>query len=199
MKIERSALHFRHLMQSRKEIARRRNKMIVTTLCSGLVGALFAQVLSFLWSEHIRQRDGNAVLNGIIAECEYNIAIIDEILMGVVSGGGSFKRLSVDYFKTIQKDTVKYRFHSKILSAVSRLIVDISLFNKECDYVFNGLESDCVYAGVFNGDAVCITKKSNAQDITATVEAARNGVKGSLMALKELAQKIMERKEVEDA
>lgn len=173
--------------------------MIVTTLCSGLVGALFAQVLSFLWSEHIRQREGNAVLNGIIAECEYNIAIIDEILMGVVSGGGSFKRLSVDYFKTIQKETVKYRFHSKILSAVSRLIVDISLFNKECDYVFNGLESDCVYAGVFNGDAVCITKKSNAQDITATVEAARNGVKGSLMALKELAQKIMERKEVEDA
>lgn len=162
--------------------------MDASTLCSGLIGAALAQVLSLLWSEYAHHREYKAVLNAIIAECDYNISIIDEILGGVETGRGSFKRLSVDYFKTVQKDTAKYRFDNAILSALSRLIVDMTLFNLECDYVFNGQEATYVYAGVIKDEAVCVTKRSAAHDITETIKSARNGVKGSLVSLKKFAQ-----------
>ena len=173
-------------------------KMSESSICSGLIGAVATQLLFVLWNEFVRWREGKTVLAGIVTECEYNISIIDEILSGVVSGGGSFKRLSVDYFRAIQKETVRYKFHEEILAKLSRIIVDMDLFNLECDYIFNGTESSCVYTGILNDEAVCVRKTSESHDIRKTICKARDGVMGSLVALKELAENLKKGKEKSD-
>ena len=80
---------------------------LLPNLLSGLAGALAVQLLAMLWSEIKRKREYNALLNGIIAECDYNLGIVDEICDGVVQGF-SFKRMSVEFFRSAREASVKY-------------------------------------------------------------------------------------------
>ena len=136
----------------------------------------------------MEHREYRALLDGIIAECDYNISIIDEILEGVVEGNGSFKRLSIDYFRSIRQLSVKYSFSQELIKALSRLIVDMELFNFEADYVFDGRNVTQAYTGLHGNAQVCITRTAMTHDIRATISSARDGVLGSLEHLKRIAQ-----------
>ena len=159
----------------------------IGNLLSGLVGSLATLVGTLVWTEWKRRRERTSMLEGIIVECDYNLSIIDEILGGVVNANGSFKRLSVDYFRFVREKAIAYSVPSKLLSTISRVIVDMDLYNMEADYVFNGQMTTYVYAGVTNGNPVCITRKPASHDITRTISSARDGVVGSMKKLKQIA------------
>ena len=155
---------------------------------SGLAGSVITQLFLVARGEYKRHREYRALLDGIIAECDYNISIIDEILEGVVEGNGSFKRLSIDYFRSIRELSVKYSFSQELLKALSRLIVDMELFNFEADYVFDGRNVTQVYTGLHGHEKVCLTKTAITHDIRETISSARDGVLGSLENLKKIAK-----------
>ena len=48
--------------------------------------------------------------------------------------------MSVEYFKSIRSSSMEYFLGKDRLVALSRVIVDIELYNKEADYVFDGKE-----------------------------------------------------------
>ena len=109
-------------------------------LMSGFVGAVVAVLLTKVIEIIIYWNRRQAIISGIVAECNYNLSIIDEILAGTKDRGGSFKRMSVEYFKSIRSSSMEYFLGKDRLVALSRVIVDIELYNKEADYVFDGKE-----------------------------------------------------------
>ena len=157
--------------------------IIMKEIFSGLVGAIGAQLLYVAWSGIRRWLEYRAMKKAIVSEAKYNIEIIDEILNGVVKGSGSFKRLSVEYFKQIRTEIAKYRRTDLLMAALSRVCIDIELFNREVDYVFSGTETTEVFQGVMNDKAVLVRRETEQHDISATVTAAREGVVGSLKHL----------------
>jgi len=159
------------------------------TLLSGCIGALIVQIMSMLWSEYKLCRERKSLLKGIVTECEYNISIIDEILDGVIKHNGSFKRLSIEYFRMVREMSSKYKFSNKLMFALSRLIVDLELFNREADYVFNGHEERSTCKGQIGNEAIVVTHTNDSRDISAIISAARDGVVGSLKGLKQIAEK----------
>ena len=142
------------------------------------------------------RKEYKSLLNGIVAECDYNISIIDEILDGVTKARGSFKRLSIEYLKSVREKSAAYFFPNKLLSAISRLIVDMELFNFEADYCFNGVGDLNVYSGSFDERPICIAQKAVARNILETITKAHEGVLASLNVLKECAQALIEGKEL---
>ncbi len=44
-------------------------------LLSGLAGSVITQLFGVAWGEYKRHREYRALLDGIIAECDYNISI----------------------------------------------------------------------------------------------------------------------------
>ena len=72
---------------------------LASNLLSGLVGAVLTQVAVVVMDAVRRRRQYRALLNGIVAECDYNLSIVDEILNGAVDHKVSFKRMSVDFFR----------------------------------------------------------------------------------------------------
>ncbi len=168
---------------------------IVQTLLSGFAGALVVQLLTIAWAEWKRWREKHALLEGIVAECDYNLSIVDEILTGVIQGGGSFKRMSVDYFRTVREATSKYSFDKEFLRTLSRAIVDLELYNLEANYVFNGFEGKCIYAGAVDEKPVLVERRPNGHNISDTMTAARKGVSETLTYLKSLANKALEGEE----
>ena len=167
-------------------------------LLSGLIGSILTVLLTSVYKEYKRHREYMGLLDGIIAECDYNLPIVDEILDGVTNHKGSFKRLSIDYFRSIREMAAKYSFKDSLLSALSRIIVDMELYNMEADYVFNGKISTQVYAGVFEESKICITRKPVSLDITATITKAHEGVVASLKGLKKIASELKNGKDCID-
>lgn len=167
------------------------DKPIMEMLLSGLAGALIAQVLTIAWSEINRRREYRALLNGIIAECDYNLSIVDEILGYVINNDGTFKRMSVDYFRTVRESAAKYSVDTDLIRTLSRAIVDLELYNLEADYIFNGSESKIVYAGAIDEKPILVERKPDGTDITATMKRARLGVTNTLNDLKKLANKAL--------
>ena len=163
-------------------------KKMTGNLLSGLIGALLVQILSMSWGVYKCRQERKALLNGLVAECDYNISIIDEILEGVIEHHGSFKRLSIEYFRTVREMSARYSFSNQLITALSRLIVDMELFNLEVDYVFNGHQATQVCAGLFGKHKVCVTKKHVIHDISGTISNARDGVLESLKELKRIAK-----------
>ena len=166
-----------------------------SNLLSGAVGALGVQLLSMLWGEVKRRREYHALLKGIIAECDYNLSIVDEILNGVVNHRGSFKRMSVELFRSAREASVKYSMTKDLISTLSRAIVDLELYNLEADYVFNGAESNLVYAGAIDEKPILVERRTNGHDISETVTRARLGVTCTLQDLKKLATKALKGEE----
>ena len=171
---------------------------LTTTLMSGLIGSILTVLLTFLYAEYKRHREYMSLLDGVIAECDYNLSIVDEILDGVTNHKGSFKRLSVDYFRYVREKSVDYSYKNALISALSRIIVDMELFNLEADYVFNGKVSTQVYAGMLEESTICITRKPVSLDITATITKAHEGVVASLNGLKKIAFEIKNGKDCFD-
>lgn len=167
------------------------DKPIMEMLLSGLAGALIAQVLTIAWSEIKRRREYRALLNGIIAECDYNLSIVDEILNGAVNHNGSFKRLSVEFFRSAREGAIKYSMPQEMIRTLSRAIVDLELYNLEADYIFNGSESKIVYAGAIDEKPIFVERRPNGTDITKTMTRARLGVTNTLNDLKKLANKAL--------
>ncbi len=114
------------------------------------------------------------------AECLYNLSILDEVTNGIVNHDGSFKRMSVEFFKAIRQQTVEYGLKPRLLQDLSHLIVDLDLFNLEADYKFNGQSDARSFIGQVGTLNVAVVSNSDAKDISATVRAARLGVRGSL-------------------
>lgn len=163
------------------------DKPIMEMLLSGLAGALIAQVLTIAWSEIKRRREYRALLNGIIAECDYNLSIVDEILNGAVNHNGSFKRLSVEFFRSAREGAVKYSLKQDMIRTLSRAIIDLDLFNLEANYIFSGDENRFVYAGAIDEKAILVERRPKDYDITDTITRARLGVTNTLNDLKKLA------------
>lgn len=168
---------------------RKKNVDLLSNLLSGLAGALAVQLLAMLWGEIKRKREYNALLNGIIAECDYNLGIVDEILHGVVNHNGSFKRMSVEFFRSAREASVKYSMKPELIFTLSRAIVDLELYNHEADYVFNGYESNFVYAGAIDEKPIVVERRPKEHDISATITHARLGVTNTLNDLRKLVRK----------
>ena len=156
-------------------------------LLSGFAGALIVQLLSIGWDEWKRRREYQALLDGIVAECDYNLSIVDEILNGAINHNGSFKRLSVEFFRSAREGAIKYSMPQEMIRTLSRAIVDLELYNLEADYIFNGSESKIVYAGAIDEKPILVERKPDGTDITATMKRARLGVTNTLNDLKKLA------------
>lgn len=171
---------------------------VAISLASGLAGSVLTVVLTQLWLGYRHHKEYISLLDGLVAECDYNLSIIDEILEGVTQRQGSFKRLSVDFYRSIREKSVAFSFSNSLLSALSRLIVDMELFNREANYVFDGQMTTNVYAGLFDKSKICITKKPVSTDITGTITAARSGVVASLKHLRQVAQDLKEGRNEDD-
>jgi hypothetical protein len=160
-------------------------------LLSGFAGALIAQVLSIGWSEIKRRREYRSLLVGILAECDYNLSIVDEILNGAVNHKGSFKRMSVDFFRSAREGAVKYSMARELIRTLSRAIIDLELFNLEANYIFSGDENRFFYAGAIDEKPILIERRPKEYDITNTITHARLGVTNTLNDLKKLANRAL--------
>ena len=153
---------------------------MVSSLLSGLVGSVLTMAGALVWEGVKRRNVRQNLYRAIVAECRYNLSILDEVVEGVVLYHGSFKRLSVEFFKTIRQQSADYAVKADLLLALSRVIVDLDLLNTEADFAFNGHEG--------GGRA-----DRNAVDINSTISGARIGVRNSLnnilkIALEELKE-----------
>ena len=156
-------------------------------LLSALAGAVLTQLAVVIKDAIKRRGEYRALLNGIIAECDYNLSIVDEILNGAVNHNGSFKRLSVEFFRSAREGAIKYSMPQEMIRTLSRAIIDLELYNREADYIFNGSESKIVYAGAIDEKPILVERKPDGTDITATMKRARLGVTNTLNDLKKLA------------
>lgn len=164
---------------------------MVSNLLSGLVGSVLTMAGALVWEGVKRRNARKSLYRAIAAECRYNLSILDEVVNGLLLHQGSFKRLSVEFFKTMRQQAVDYAVRSDLLSALSRMIVDLELLNTEADFVFNGNGSDgpCTYVGQVDQKVLCVVKNPISRDINRTVDAARVGVRDSLNAVLKIASR----------
>ena len=124
-----------------------------------------------------------------VAECDYNLSILDQVTNGLVNSRICFKRMSVEFYKNIRQQAVASALSKEFLEALSWLIVDLELFNKEADFIFNGNLDKSTFVGELNKKPLCVVKTTKTHDISETVKWARKGVKGSLEKLRKIAKK----------
>ena len=154
--------------------------MSIDNLMSGCISSIATVLLTLLFA-YLKKRKGRRNLyRAIASECVYNLSILDEVTNGIVNYDGSFKRMSVEFFKTIRQQTVEYGLKPKLLQDLSRLIVNLELFNLEADYKFNGKSDAQTFSGRIGLYEVSVERKNETVDIRGTVESASAGVRGSL-------------------
>ena len=124
-----------------------------------------------------------------VAECDYNLSILDQVTNGLVNSRICFKRMSVEFYKNIRQQAVASALSKEFLEALSWLIVDLELFNKEADFIFDGNLDKSTFVGELNQKPLCVVKTTKTHDISETVKWARKGVKGSLEKLRKIAKK----------
>lgn len=158
---------------------------MVSNLLSGLVGSVLTMMGALVWEGVKRRNARKSLYRAIAAECRYNLSILDEVVEGVVVYHGSFKRLSVEFFKTMRQQAVDYAVRADLLSALSRVIVDLDLLNTEADFAFNG------YGGGGRTE-------QNTVDISSTISGARIGVRNSLNNILKIALEELKEEEGEE-
>ena len=163
---------------------------VTGNLLSALAGAVLTQLAVVIKDAIKRRGEYRALLNGIIAECDYNLSIVDEILNGAVNHNGSFKRLSVEFFRSAREGAIKYSIPQEMIRTLSRAIIDLELYNREADYIFNRIESSVVYTGSIGKGSIHVNRRTDGMDIKATMISARQGVIDTLNYVKELAEKV---------
>lgn len=155
-------------------------------LFSGLAGSFLTLALTTIVAFFRRREERKGMYRAIASECRYNLLILDEVTDGTVKANGSFKRMSVEFFKTIRQQATSYSVPAKLLSHLSRVIVDLELFNMEVDFVFNKNLNRHLFVGDFQKKPICLVQKTMPHDISATVMAAREGVRASLNGILEI-------------
>lgn len=160
---------------------------VTVSLISGLVASILTIVVT-VFREELKHRAARTTLYRAIAvECRYNLSILDEVVNGLLHQG-SFKRLSVEFFKTIRQQAVDYAVRADLLSALSRVIVDLELLNTEADFVFNGKgDEQSMYVGEIDKKPLRVVRTPFLPNIDQTVGAARIGVRNSLNAVLKIA------------
>ena len=171
-------------MSTCEQPAREKEKKIMTELCSGLIGAILAQICMMLWYFWKQRKEFEALRMSILAECDYVLLILDEVKNGSIKGNMSFKRLPVDYFRVIHKELIKYTKDHELFTSVSRLFVDMDLFNREVEFVYKLQQSGVDMVGTLGKEDVLIKCKPKDIDISDTICGARKGVWDSLMHMK---------------
>jgi len=102
-------------------------------LIAALVGALFGVLMGYVFKQLHKLREYKSLLRGVIAECDYNLGILDEIAEGVSEGRGSFKRVKTDFFAEMRKASYQYRPTSTFFEVMAQVACDTELFNRELD------------------------------------------------------------------
>ena len=101
-------------------------------LMGNLLSGLFASVLTLLATNIVvivRHREERKNLyRAIVSECRYNLSILDEVTNGTVNARGSFKRMLVEFFKTIRQQSISYALPAKLLSYLSRWLCEQEVF-----------------------------------------------------------------------
>lgn len=154
--------------------------MLAESLMSGFIGSIATVVLTSAGAYLKMRKRRKNLYCAIGAECAYNLSILDEVTNGVVNHDGSFKRMSVEFFKAMRQQTIDFGLEPKLLQSLSRLIVDLDLFNLEADYKFNGQSDERSFIGQIGTQHVAVVSNQEAKDISATVKGARIGVRNSL-------------------
>lgn len=186
-RLDRIPKAFRPLFRAgagRSRVARKAEtgmSIMVSNLLSGLVGSVLTMMGALVWEGVKRRNARKSLYQAIATECRYNLSILDEVVDGL-HYQGSFKRLSVEFFKTMRQQAVDYAVRADLLSALSRVIVDLELLNTEANFVFNGNGGDgqCTYVGQVDKKVLYVVKNPLPRDIRRTVDAARVGVRNSL-------------------
>lgn len=154
--------------------------IMVSNLLSGLVGSVLTMMGALVWEGVKRRNARKSLYRAVAAECRYNLSILDEVVDGL-HHQGSFKRLSVEFFKTMRQQAVDYAVREDLLSALSRVIVDLELLNTEADFVFNGKgDGQSMYVGEIDKKPLRVVRTPFSPNIDQTVGAARIGVRNSL-------------------
>ena len=162
---------------------------LAMSLLSGLAGSVLTMGGSIIWDWFRQKGARKGLFNATVAECDYNLSILDQITNGLVNSRFCFKRMSVEFYKNIRQQAVASALSKEFLEALSWLIVDLELFNKEADFIFNGNLNKSTFVGELNQKPLCVVKTTKAHDISETVKWARAGVKGSLEKLRKIAKK----------
>lgn len=171
---------------------------LAISLLSGLAGSVLTMAITLV-RDHIRhEQERKNLYEAIASECRYNLSILDEVTNGTVNACGSFKRMSVEFFKTIRQQSISYSLSKDLLLALSWVIVDLELFNMEADFVFNENLNRSLFVGDFDKKPICIIKKSIDQDISSTVKSARLGVRGSLQKVLKIVSKELGEEDTEN-
>lgn len=162
---------------------------LAMSLLSGLAGSVLTMAGTLLWDWFRQKRTCKGLFNATVAECNYNLSILDQVTNGLVNSQFCFKRMSVEFYKNIRQQAVASALSKEFLEALSWLIVDLELFNKEADFIFDGNLDKSTFVGELNQKPLCVVKTSKTPDIGETVKWARKGVKGSLEKLRKIAKK----------
>ena len=157
--------------------------MDLLNLLSALLGAIIGQAILIVW-EIIKGRRGNkSLLRALSAECRYSLSILDELKNGAVNHRGSFKRLSVDFFRSARDRLSVLGDDAELIRLITVVCTDMDLYNLELSYVFNGTERAHIVSGLLKDDPVCLRLEPELHNITPTILAATEGVRGSLQRL----------------
>lgn len=171
---------------------------LAISLISGLVGSILTQTIIVVIGCIQRRCERKNLYRAIASECRYNLSILDQITDGTVNANGSFKRMSVEFFKTIRQQAVAYSLRKDLLQKLSRVIVDLELFNMEADFVFNENLNQNMLVEAPNKNPICVVKKTKHYDISETVKAASRGVRGSLEEIQDLVSEEFNEDDMED-
>ena len=157
---------------------------MVTSLCSGLAGAILVQFASMIWHCHNVRKEFKALRMSMLAECDYVLSIIDEVRDGSVGSRISFKRLPVDYFRAIHKELIKYTKNHELFRLVSKVFVDMDLFNREVEFMFTRKLAEKDISGVIGREVVSLKETPGRKDISEVIRCAAKGVKDGIMHMK---------------
>lgn len=88
---------------------------LTISLLSGLVGSILTQAIIVVIGCIQFRCERKNLYRAIASECRYNFTILDEITSGTVNAKGSFKRMSVEFFKTIRQQAMAYSLRKNLL------------------------------------------------------------------------------------
>ena len=157
---------------------------MTTELCSGLIGAILAQICMIFWYLHRQHKEFEALRMSILAECDYVLSILDEVRDGSLNGRMSFKRLPIDYFRAVHKSLIKYSTDHELFRLVSKVSVDMDVFNREVEFVFAQQQYGKTISGTIGREPVALWKKSEEKDISNVIRNAKQGVYEAIMHMK---------------
>ena len=110
--------------------------LTLDNLCSGSLGAAIMAIVGWLYNKREEIKSFNASMDVVAAECDFNLSILNEVVAGSsLVGGASFKRMAVDYFKSVRVD-FKKEASSAFYAKLDRVITDLDLLNRQAELAY---------------------------------------------------------------